>query len=332
MELVLLVFSCFAVSYLILRHICLSTVQKVQTPTMILAAGLAAWFFILMSAAWILLALLLVYLMLVAGVFAAVIGLVFVVLFSGLAFRFNELLDAAAVLYYLRDAALFRPLRPRIMLVQEELDKKEIHDVHRQTSDSPFPVQKPSKRLLTDKEIEQVRRDSRVPRQQPTRSNNFNQELLNLKSGTLTSLADPWKVYTFTHASHDWFDKMSAMEINPSTGTLTFHVNVPGASEKALRHPKFIYGIKQDLYQLFQVLNTDPWLAWYNHFFDRFSATLYGIETDSFGHTQRFPFMKVEIGRSTLTERGTSFFNAADLHKISAITFNNGNPIQDLTS
>ena len=330
MEPVFFVFAFFAASYLILRQICLLTSGKVQTPTMTLAAGIASWFFILMTAAWILLALLLIYLMLFQGVFAAVVGLIFIILFSGLAFRFNELLDAGTVLYYLRDTALFRPMRPRVMLVQEELDKKEIHDVHRQTSNAPFPVQKTSKRVLTDEEIKQLHRDLHLQQKRPTRSNNFDEELSSLKSGAITSLTDPWKVYTFTRKLHDWYDEMSAVEINPSTKVLSFRVNVPGASEKALRNSKFVFGIKQELYQLFLVLNTDPWLAWYNPHVVSFSAILYGIESDSFGRTQLLPFMKVDIVRSVLKEREASFFNAADLHKISTIAFDNGNPLRDI--
>jgi hypothetical protein len=41
--------------------------------------------------------------------------------------------------------------------------------------------------------------------------------------------------------------------------------------------------------------------------------------------------MKIEILRSALTEREGKFYNAADLHKISTILFDNGKPLPDVT-
>jgi hypothetical protein len=79
------------------------------------------------------------------------------------------------------------------------------------------------------------------------------------------------------------------------------------------------------------VLNTDPWLLWYYEYDDRIFATFYGIEADSFGHRQLFPFMNIEILRSALTERERKFYNAADLDKISTILVDNGKPLPDDT-
>jgi hypothetical protein len=83
---------------------------------------------------------------------------------------------------------------------------------------------------------------------------------------------------------------------------IRFRINVPDATEIAPWDPLYVFRLKQELYQLFQGLNTDPWLLWYNEYYDRILATLYGIEADSFGNRQLFPFMKIEILRSALTE------------------------------
>jgi hypothetical protein len=86
--------------------------------------------------------------------------------------------------------------------------------------------------------------------------------------------------------------------------------------------------VKQDLYDLLQVLNTDPWLKPYAEFFDHIAITCCGIESDSFGQNYLYPFLKIEIARGELFQREGIFFNAADLQKISSITFNDGKPLQ----
>ena len=329
MDLVFTNFGFLVGSYLILRNICLSAARKEQTPTMIAVAGAVSWLFILSVIAWILVTFYLIYALIALGVLGAMYGLIFIVLCSGLAFQFNEILDSGAVFYYLRDTALFRPMRPKTMLVQEELDRKEIREIHRSTSDKPFPVVQNQKRLPSEKEIKQLHRELHTQRQRPNRSNRYDDEIKGLKSGAVTSLADPWRVYTFTSKFHDWYDEMSRVEIEPAARVLRFQLNITDASVTSLRDPSYVFRLKQDLYQLFQVLNTDPWLLWYSEYYDRFLTILYGVESDSFGHTQLFPFMRVEIPRSALTKREGKIFNAADLHRISTITFNNGHPLPD---
>ena len=201
-----LVFTSFGFltgSYLLLRSICLSTARKEQTAATIAMAGAVSWLFILSIVAWILLFFYLIYALIVLGSLSAMYGLIFIGLCSGFAFQFNEVLDSGAVFYFLRDTSLFRPMKPKTMLVQEELDKKDIHDIHRATSDKPFPVAQSQKRLLSEKEIREIHRELHTQRQRPNRSDRYDEEIKNLKSGSVTSISDPWKVYTFTHKFHD---------------------------------------------------------------------------------------------------------------------------------
>jgi hypothetical protein len=329
MGLVLTNFASLVGSYLVLRNITLATTTKEQTAVMITVAGFISWFFIFSVAAWVLLTLYLIFALVVLGSLGAIYGLVFIGFFSGMAFQFNEVLDAGVVLYYIRETAFFRPMKPKSMIFQEELDKKEMRDIHREIADTPFPVMKTQKRLPTEKELQKLQRELHALRQRPARSDRFNNEIRSLKSGAITSIADPWKVYTFDHKFHDWYAEMSHVEIDPARRAAQFRLNVPNASEKALQDAMYVFRLKQELYQLLQVLNTDPWLLWYNEYFDRFLMTLYGVESDSFGHTQLFVFMKIEILRAPLTEREGRFFNAADLHTISAIAFNHGSPLPE---
>jgi hypothetical protein len=298
---------------------------------MLLLLGLTSWMFLLSMAAWFLLTLFLLYALVAERLLAGALPLVWIALISAFAVRFNESIDAANVLHYLRESAAFRPMKRPSVLLQEELDKKKIRDVHREISGTAFPTVGTKKRLLTPEEIEQAKAEARKAEGRTVRSRRLEEELRNLKAGATTSLSDPWKVYTFDHQRHDLYVEMSDLVIDPTRRMLRFHLNMVNASRRALGNPVFLYQIKQELYHLLQVLNTDPWLAWYNDFFDRIAILCFGIEPDSFGHTQMFPFFRIEIARQELSSRDGMFFNAADLHTIATITFNNGEPLQDDT-
>ena len=315
------------VSFLILRNICLNTVEKQTTRLELYLVGMITWVFLLGVAAWFIVPLYLIYALLAMGSFGAFRPLMFIAIATGLAFRFNEALDSATVLHFLRASALFHPMRPHTMHVHEELEKKKIRDIHRETSDKPFPTAGKQKRLLTEKEIQQYRQEVTAAKERPTRSRRFDEEIALLKSGSAVNISDPWKVYTFGHKLHDLYAEMSELHINPGTRVLQCRLNIPGASENALQNPIYVYQFKQDLYHLLQVLNTDSWLGWYSEFFDRFVAVCYGIESDSFGDVQMYAFLKIDIARVQLSQREGRFVNAADLHKISELTFNNGKPL-----
>lgn len=322
-------FAIIAVSYLALRQLCMMERTRIQAPAVVFALGAASWVFIVSVAALALYAIYLFYALLVLGSFAAMTELLFTGLMAGLAVRANEALDTALVFHYLRSAALFQPLQPRSVLLQDELEKKRIHDIHRLSSDKPFPRGDTEKRLLTRQEIERYQNEAREATQRPKRSVRFDEEIQSLKAGIATTLADPWKVYTFDHKHHDWYEEMSGLLIDPRSRTLRFKLNVPRADETALHNPLYVFQVKQDLYQLLQVLNTDPWILWYGEYFDYITTTCFGIESDSFGQTQMYPFLRITVSRRQLSEREGKFFNAADIHKIAELTFNNGDPIPD---
>jgi len=315
------------VSFLILRNICLNTAQKQTTRLELYLVGMITWVFLLGVAAWCFMPLYLIYTLLAMGSFGALSPLMFIVLATGLAFRFSEALDSATVLHFLQASALFHPMRPHTMHVHEELEKKKIRDIHRETSDKPFPPAGKRKRLLTEKEIQQYRQEIIAAKERPSRSRRLDEEIALLKSGSTVNISDPWRVYTFDHKFHDLYPEISELHINPGTRVLQWRLNIPGASENALQDPIYVYQFKQDLYHLLQVLNTDSWLGWYSEYFDRFVAVCYGIESDSFGQVQMYAFLKIDIERLQLTQREGRFINAADLHKISELTFNNGKPL-----
>ena len=327
MGFLILLLIIIVVSFLILRNICLNTAEKQTTRLELYLVGIITWVFLLGVAAWCFIPLYLIYASLAMGSFGALSPLMFIVLATGLAFRFSEALDSATVLHFLQASALFHPMRPHTMHVHEELEKKKIRDIHRETSDKPFPTAGKRKRLLTEKEIQQYRQEIIAAKERPSRSRRLDEEIALLKSGSTVNISDPWRVYTFDHKFHDLYPEISELHINPGTRVLQWRLNIPGASENALQDPIYVYQFKQDLYHLLQVLNTDSWLGWYSEYFDRFVAVCYGIESDSFGQVQMDAFLKIDIERLQLTQREGRFINAADLHKISELTFNNGKPL-----
>jgi hypothetical protein len=322
-------FALIAGSFLILRKVVLATGERKQSGLGIFFVGVVSWVFILSVAAWLLMPLYLIYALLAMKALGAVFPLMFIGMATGFAFQVKETLDGVTVLHFLRQSAMFHPMRPHTMVIQDELDKKKIREVHRETSDKPFPKAPKEKQPLTQTEIKQYRQARQSASTRPARSIHYQDEIKLLQSGAPTSITDGWKVYAFDHRSNDLYNEMSAMHVDPATRTFRFDLNIKTATERALQDSIYLYQLKQDLYLLLSVLNTDPWLAWYAEFFDRMVTVCFGIEPDSFGHVQLFPFLKIDIMRSELTQREGMFFNAADLHKISTLTFNNGNPLPE---
>lgn len=327
MSIVIIPLFMLSCSFLLLRKIFLKPAEQQPSSLTLFVIGVVTWVFIFSSAAWVLVPLYLIYALFAMKSLGALFPLMFYFMATGFMFLAKETLDSATVLHFLSESAFFRPIRRHNIHIQEELDKKQIRDVHRESSDKPFPTAGKQKRMLTEKEIHQHRQEMIAASRRPARSRRYDEEVASLKAGSATSIADAWKLYTFDHRPHDLYAEISLMLIDPNTRALQFNLNVPLATEKALRDPLYVYQLKQELYHLLSVLHTDPWLASYSEFFDRIHTVCFGIEADSFGHTQLYPFMEIDIASSELHQREGKFFNAADLHKICTLTFNNGKPL-----
>jgi hypothetical protein len=253
----------------------------------------------------------------------------FICMATGFAWLSNEVLDASAVIQFVRRSLAFRPTKPHSLIFEEELEKKRIRDIHAETSENAFPVLGKQKQALTKEEIQQLQQTAMTPRERPPRSMRFEEEVQRLKTGQVAHLTDPWKIYNFSQTLHELYVEMHELEIDPNTRTFQFRLNIHKATEKELQDSMFVFELKQDLYQLLQVLNTDPWLGWYSEYFDHIVVVCFGNESDSFGHLQMYPILRIDIVRSQLTEREGTFFNAADLQTICAFTFANGKPLPE---
>ena len=314
-------------SYLILRKICLTMDERQSTPVERFAIGIITWIFLLSSALWCLLPFYLIYTVLADGDYGALFPLMFVGIASGAAYQVNELLDSGTVFFYIRQSAFFRPMKRPIVHLEDELEKKNIRDIHKETSGKPFPTAGKEKRPLSQDEIRKYREQMTAAGTRPARSRHLAEEIETLSADQVADISDGWKVYAFGTQLHDLYPEMSEIRIDPQARTLRFRVDIREASESALRSSTYLYGLKQDLYLLLQVLNTDPWLEWYSKFYDRIIGVCYGVESDSFGQIQQYAFLKIDIMRLELTQRDGKFFNAADLHTVCSLTFNNGKPL-----
>ena len=326
---VLIDFSSLVLSFLMLRRISLKHDDIRFSGVDSFFVGLLAWIFLLSLSGWGVLSLYLTYLLLSEKVLGAIFALIFMTMASGFAFAANEVLDTSTVVQFVRRALVFRPTKPHSIIFEEELDKKRVHDIHAETSGRAFPTMGTQKRPLTKEEVQRFQQAMMSPKDRPQRSTRFEEEVQLLKTGHLARLTDPWKIYNFSQMPHDLYAEMYELEIDSKTRTFQFRLNVHNATEMALRDPMFVFEFKQDLYQLLQVLNTDPWLGWYSEFFDHIVVVCFGNESDAFGHMQMYPILRVDIVRSQLTDREGKFFNAADLHTICAFTFANGKPLPE---
>jgi hypothetical protein len=322
-------FSVLALSFLLLRRISLKHDETHFSGVVSFFVGLLAWTFLLSLSGWGFLSLYLTYLLLSERVLGAIFGLIFIGMASGFAFQANEVLDTSTVIQFLRRALVFRPTKPHSIIFEEELDKKRVRDIHAETSGKAFPSMGGQKQPLTKEEVQQLQQEMIAPKERPPRSMRFDEEVQHLRSGHLAHLTDPWKIYNFSQTPHEWYAEMYELEIDPNTRTFQFRLNVRDATETALRDAMFVFELKQNLYQLLQVLNTDPWLGWYSEFFDHIVVVCFGNESDTFGHMQMYPILRIDIVRSQLTDREGTFFNAADLHTICAFTFANGKPLPE---
>jgi hypothetical protein len=322
-----LLLTVVAGSYLVLRKICMTMSERESMPIERFAIGIITWVFLLSSVLWCLSPVYLMYVLLSDRNYGALFPLMFIGIASGAAYHMNEMLDSGTVFFYIRESAFFRPMKRPIVHLEDELDKKKIRDIHKETSDKPFPASHKEKRPLSQDEIRQYREQFTVAGKRPARSRHLAEEIEALSTGNVTDVSDGWKVYSFDTQANDLYPEMSELHVDPQARTLRFRVNIKEASETALKSSTYLYGLKQDLYLLLQVLNTDSWLESYAKFYDRMIAICYGIEPDSFGHIQQFAFLKIDIKRQELTQRDGKFFNAADLHTISALTFNDGKPL-----
>ncbi len=322
-------FSVLVLSFLLLRRISLKHDEAHFSDFLSFWIGLLAWIFIFSVSGWGFLSLYLVYLLLSEKVLGAMFGLVFMAMASGFALSANEVLDTSTVVQFVRRALIFRPTKPHSLIFEEELDKKRVRDIHAETSGKAFPTIGTQKQPLTKEEVLQLQMEMTAPKERPPRSMRFEEEVQLLKTGHIAHLTDPWKIYNFSQTPHDLYAEMYELEIDPNTRTFQFRLNIHNATETALQNTMFVFELKQDLYQLLQVLNTDPWLGWYSEFFDHIVVVCFGNESDAFGQMQMYPFLRIDIVRSQLTDREGTFFNAADLHTICAFTFANGRPLPE---
>jgi hypothetical protein len=328
MTLTFTLLALFAGFYLILRKMCEAALAGRLPAWSVLASGLLAWLFTLTGFGWIVLTVYLIADLFLAGTLGNLFVLMFIGMASGYAYLSKEMLDASNVMHFLRTAIFFRSYASQTILIDEELDKKKIRDVHRETSDKPFPTLPKERSLLSHQEIERLRAQVLASKGQPRRSAYLQDELQDLMSGRTIDLTDGWRISTFDRSLHDLYGNVVKLAIDPKAQLLSSTIDIQDATSRRLRDPIVVFHLKQDLYDFLHVLNTDPWLKPYSEFFDRIGITCRGIESDSFGQNSLYPFLKIEIARGELFRREGTFFNAADLQTIASITFNNGKPLQ----
>ena len=315
-------------SFLALRHVRQFAPSRDFPEWGVFLSGLLSWIFFLSAfglAGWT------VYL--IVDVFASRdLKNLFVILFigigGGMLFSAKEAADAGSVVDFAQRAILFRRIASQEFLVDEELERKKIIEIHKEQTGKTLREPSKKQEFRSEEELRRLREEALALQRKPIRAIHLEHDLENLKAGQVVDLSDSWKINSFKRSTHDFYGNMSHVRINPQARTYSARVDFRDTTMEQLQRSATIFRLKQDLYNLLQAINTEEWLQPYAAYFERIILTCYGLQTDAFGLTSLYPFFRIDIPTSALQSLEGRIYSVTELHKISAITFNGGEPIE----
>ncbi len=315
--------------FLLLRKLSEVAVQYELPPWGTYLGGILSWAFVLSLLGYSVLTGYLIYDLLANKNLVAIYVLMFIGIIGGMLFQGKEVLDSARVGDYVRTALRFEPYTLNRFRLDDELEKKRVKDVYRQITGKEAREIVDTPRLKTEAERRRLQREAAVltSRQQQITSPTLKDEVQQLRAGHVVDLSDVWKINSFKRSTHEWYGNVSSLQIDPQTHRATFRVNLPEITRMQLVQTNTLFSFKQDLYAFLQAVSSEEWLKPYASFVDQLDVTCFGLETDGFGQTALYPFFHILIGVSELAARAGKFFAVTELHTISRITFNNGDPI-----
>jgi hypothetical protein len=221
----------------------------------------------------------------------------------------------------------FQPYASQPFVIPDEVDKKNIQEIHRETSGTPFPTAEPEKVLKTKEEVLKIQQELFAFQQKPKKPLLLDDEMKELTAGHRVDISESWKLHILTRTTHDLYEEIESMDIDPSTKILTFRVRIRSAMQNQLHDPKLVYSIKQDLYDLLQAVHTESWMRPYRPYYRILSVFCIGMMLDEYGRENPYLFMHLEINAMELERRARKLFNTNEFHTIARITFLDGAPI-----
>ncbi|MFH0991954.1 MAG: hypothetical protein V1799_18255 [bacterium] len=314
------------VLYLLVRLFRNLSLEKRLTPTELLVAGLSAWGMILFWCWWFgLIIYSIVGLLMGSG--EALIFAALMLFATGFVYRFSQALDSYNLVDFIREAMWFRPYASQPFVILDEVERKKIQQIHKETSNTAFPTIPSEKVLKTKEEVLKVQQEFLAFQRRPKKPLLLDDEMKELKVGHRVDISESWKLHILNRTSHDLYEEIDNMEIDPVTKILAFQVRIRSAVQDQLTNPILVFHIKQDLYDLLQAVHTEPWMRPYRPYYKTISLFCIGVMYDEYGRENLYPFMRIDIAVQELQQREGKFFSTTEFHKIARITFLDGNPI-----
>lgn len=239
-----------------------------------------------------------------------------------------QIMDFSRVKPLIIESLQFRKYDLRREDIFVELDKHNIKKVYRETTGKAFPKEAEKKmKPLPHTDPEQAKKEIERLKAQPLRSVHLESELSQLKAGEVTNITDTFKLNALKHKTHDLYEHAYGMQIVPAEKLLSFKIMLPNVNAQTVFDADRAFRLKQDIYDLFQNLNSEDWLTPYAGFFDKIKVTCHREDTDTFGLPIQQPFFSVEILITELRQREGKLFVATELDKIANVVFDQGKPI-----
>ncbi len=232
----------------------------------------------------------------------------------------REVLDLDHTVPFIRTSMMFRNYFKEQEDLFQQLEKKQIRDIHRQTTGKEIVEHTPVKRELAHLDPATARRMLEAERSKPVHSVHLADEIHRLEGGETVDITDPFTVNTFKHPTHALYKRVHEMRIDPATRVLSFDIHsVRITGDTPLSHDLIIH-LEQDLYDALQALIAEPWLQPYSVYIQKISVTCFRTQPDSFDLPRQLPFLRLEIPVAELQSRAGRFYSVADLPTIATIT------------
>ncbi len=232
----------------------------------------------------------------------------------------REILDWDHTAPFIRASLMFRNYYNEQDDLFQQLEKKRIHDIHRETTGRDIVERVVTKKELPHMSPEAARRLLEEERLKPIQSVHLDEELDRLKAGETVDLSDTFTINTFKHPTHALYKDCHEMRIDPAAKILSFAVHQTRITGDTVLSREPLIGVEQDLYDALQALIDEAWLRPYTKYYEKISVTCFRVKLDSFDLPQQSPFLRVEIPVAELQSRAGKFYNVADLPAIATVS------------
>lgn len=227
-------------------------------------------------------------------------------LYIPLGFKIDEMLSENGTREFLRASLIFENYATRREDIFEELERHMIREIHRETSNLPFPTARTKWTGKTEEELELIRRAILESRNKPIESLHLAQELKALSQNNDADITDSFKHNSMRKLPHAYASHVTFAKVYPSSGLFELRLDVsrlPHWSKPEI-HADWA---KRDLRKFFQRLFSIAWMQPYIRYFDHITVECFRIEMDDLAMEHTIPVLTLKITPSEFaTERAAA--------------------------